>query len=103
MYQVCSVCHPTKLPTLNYILKYENLATEEQQLIKHLNWSKIITHTAYNNVYNGKNKSRKKSSNVSKLYFATLTKHDILSLYEKYEPDFLLFNYTFSMDEWKSP
>lgn len=100
MYQQCSVCHPTKLSTLKYILKYENLAEEEAKFLCHLGWNSIIKQTVRSNTYNYKSKMQRNSSDIAKLYFNTLDKFDRYRLYKKYKLDFQLFNYSFKFSEW---
>ena len=102
IYQQCSVCHPTKLSTLNYILKFEELAVEEKQFIDYVHWNHIIPQTAQSNVYATKknNELNMTPRDITKMYFRTLDKECLLRLYQKYKPDFLLFNYTFKLDEW---
>ena len=96
IYQQCSVCHPSILSTLNYILKFEELE-EQNVFINLVNWTHIIQQTAQSNVYS---KLSPQAQDITKLYFKLLRRGDVLKLYKKYRPDFLLFNYTFKLVEW---
>ena len=101
IYQQCSVCHPTKLATLKFVLKYENLVAEQAAFIKMVNWSSVISDPVRVNVYqDSTQKHTLTSTQITKLYSSTLPEHLILRLYEKYKPDFLLFNYTFNIQDW---
>ena len=102
IYQQCSVCHTTKLATLNYVLKYEDLvAWEQAAFIQMVNWSSIISDPVRVNVHRDPTQKHVlRSRDITKLYLSTLSKHFILRLYDKYKPDFLLFNYTFTIESW---
>ena len=100
MYQQCSVCHPTKLSTLKYILKYEHLAEEEDEFLRLLGWNNIIKQTVRSNIYDAKSKILRNRSEITKMYFNTLHSYDLHKLYEKYKPDFELFGYEFKLSDW---
>ena len=97
IYAACSLCQPLILSTLNYILKFEHLFQEEKLFIHDRNWGSVIQTTSHKNVYNERH-----DLNVTKIYFETLDRDSIDKLYEKFKPDFQLFNYTFSVDDWTS-
>ena len=100
IYQHCSVCHQTILSKLKYVLKYEDLAAEQAAFIHMENWTSIISDTARKNVHHTKTQKHLTSRKLTHLYTSTLPKHLIRMLYEKYKPDFLLFNYTFNIHDW---
>ena len=103
MYKFCSICHDTQLRTINYILRFENLEKETAEFLRHLKWdnsSKVALKTPLvnSNKYNSLN-----SSEITNLYFSTLTASDVMSLYEMFKNDFILFNYTFTFGELSLP
>ena len=101
IYQHCSICHQTTLSTLKYVLKYEDLAAEQAAFIQMENWSSIISDPVRVNVHHPPTlKHHLTSRKLTHLYTSTLPKHLIRGLYEKYKPDFLLFNYTFNIHDW---
>ena len=101
IYQQCSVCHASMLSNVKYILKYENLDAEEDQLLRYLGWNDIIHHKAHViHQVNNKTKLEKDIPELTKLYFSTLDKDDVYELYVKYKPDFELFGYPFRWRDW---
>ena len=92
IYQFCSVCNPTAMKAFQYILKFEELETEEKMFLNNFDWKieeNNLKKLNANHPYNMPN------DQLTQLYFSILSKEQIMGLYKVYELDFLLFNYTF--------
>lgn len=100
IYQFCSVCNPTAMKGFRYILKFEELESEEMMFLSHVKWNVIESQTKKLNSYHPNDLL---ADELTKLYFSILSKEQIIGLYQVYELDFLLFNYTFSFKDLHFP
>ena len=92
IYEQCSVCNPVQLKVNPYILKFENLGEESLAFVRHMHWDDKINQSV---AFNVNRPTLMSSKEVTQLYFSVLSDDDIRKLYNVYEYDFLLFNYTF--------
>ena len=99
--EYCSICDTVSLKAYQYILKYEELNTEEDEFLKHVKWDKKIKTRSKINVNHHPNNLP--DIELTKLYFSSLSKPQIIRLYKVYELDFLAFNYTFEIDDLYFP
>ena len=74
----------------NYVLHYETLDQEEENLIKLLHAENVL-HQRWENVYNNQPSGGQKV--IVEKYFSMLDKSDIDNLFEIYREDFLMFGY----------
>ena len=77
-------------------MKFEELSTEEAYFLKHCNWNIREDKVVKLNVNRPNDIPGDKLTNV---YFSVLSKQQIKSLYKIYELDFLLFDYTFEIND----
>ena len=101
MYKFCSVCHNVQLKTINFVLRFENLNNETALFLKHVKWNKVNSSSAKDVTsmkINSNRPSKLSSTELTHLYFSTLSVNDVEKLYKIYEYDFILFNYTFLFD-----
>ena len=100
MNEYCSICTQAVMKSFHYILKFEELEAEEGEILSHCHWK------------GNEEKSLKLNVNhpddipgdmLTKLYFSILSKTQIINLYNVYELDFLLFNYTFKIGDLTLP
>ena len=98
--EFCSVCNRITLKAFHYILKFEELEREESAFIKHCNW-KLSNYKGFK--LNNNHPDEIPGDELTQIYFSILSKEQIKSLHEMYEPDFLLFNYTFQIDDLVFP
>ena len=94
--EYCSICSPTTLKAFHYILKFEELSTEEAYFLEHCHWNISEDKVVKLNVNHPDDMPGDK---LSQMYFSVLSKTQITQLYEIYELDFLLFNYTFQIND----
>ncbi len=92
----CSICSLTTLKAFRYILKFEELSTEEAHFVEHCRWNISEDKVVKLNVNHPDDMTGDK---LTQVYFSVLSKKQIKGLYELYELDFLLFNYTFQIDD----
>ena len=92
IHKFCSVCNESFLKTFRYILKFEHLETEGSSFLKHCNWNYPLIPLNVNK------KSEFPTSNLTHLYFSALSNEQIVKLYNFYELDFVLFNYSFPIE-----
>ena len=91
-YYHCSICEKSHLAVLTHVLKFEHLETENSAFLNYgLNMGSFrdIRYT------NGNRPEGISSSEITKLYFSTLSNADINGLYKLFKPDFMLFDYNF--------
>ena len=94
----CSIC--TYPATFKYVLKFEELEHEEKLFLIHSGWEKKIKRRKKINVNDHNGLSGK---DVTQIYFSILSKKQILSLYQVYELDFHLFEYSFILGDVHLP
>ena len=92
IYQYCSICEEHHRAMYNYILRFEDIGTEQSAFARHLNWRGHGINFAHINQNRPDGMS---SYEVTQLYFSLLSDDDIKNLYKMYGPDFLLFDYSF--------
>ena len=100
IYQFCSICNPTAMKGFRYILKFEQLETEEMMFLNHVKWS---VHGQQLRKLNANHPDDLPAEKLTQLYFSILSKEQIFNLYQVYELDFLLFNYTFTIEDIHLP
>jgi len=106
MYKFCSVCHDFQLKTINFLLRFENLNNETALFLNHVKWNKVNSSSAsvvISMKMNANRPSNINSTELTNLYFSTLTVNDVENLYNIYEYDFILFNYTFLFNNHHFP
>ena len=81
------------MKAFRYILKFEELATEEADFLNHCHWN------ISQEKLNVNRPNYMPGNTLTKAYFSVLSKKQIKGLYELYELDFLLFNYTFQIHD----
>ena len=96
----CSICSPTTMKAFRYFLKFEELETEENMFLDHLDWKIDKTQKIKLNINHPMDI---KGDQLTKLYFSLLSKKQIQDLYKFYELDFLLFEYTFTINDLHFP
>ena len=100
IYEYCSICDPLNIKAFRYFLKFENLNDEEDLFIRKFHWDTQILITEKLN----QNRPHKISGNdLTHLYFSILSNQQIFKLYQFYERDFILFNYTFTINNLRFP
>ena len=98
IYKYCSICNPVTLKAFKYILKFENLLSEEKQFLEYHRWNISEKDILKLNINHPDSIS---GDQLTKLYFSSLSQKQIRELYKVYELDFILFDYTFQFDEQK--
>ena len=101
MYGHCSICHEIQLKAFRYILKSEELDKEEPAFIRHMGWENKINISEPK--LNVQRPDEMTSEEITNLYFTQLSMDEVLKLYNLYEWDFLLFNYTFKFRDMVLP
>ena len=99
-YYHCSICEKSHLAVLTHVLKFEHLETENSAFLNYgLNMGSFrdIRYT------NGNRPEGISSSEITQLYFSTLSNADINGLYKLYQPDFMLFDYNFKYGNIEIP
>ena len=100
IYQFCSICNPTAMKGFKYILKFEQLETEEMMFLNHVKWD---VHGEQLGKLNANHPDDLPAEKLTQLYFSMLSKEQIINLYHVYELDFSLFNYTFTIEDIHLP
>ena len=100
IYQFCSICNPTAMKGFKYILKFEQLETEEMMFLNHVKWD---VHGEQLGRLNANHPADLTAEKLTQLYFSMLSKEQIINLYHVYELDFSLFNYTFTIEDIHLP
>lgn len=100
IFKYCSICNPTTLKAFKYILKFENLLTEEKKFLELHHWNISDKDMLKLNINRPKTIS---SDEITKLYFSILSKEQIKALYKVYELDFILFDYSFEFGDLVFP
>ncbi|XP_077979033.1 carbohydrate sulfotransferase 11-like [Glandiceps talaboti] len=95
MYQLCSACD------VNYdvIGKFENLQEDARYVLKRAGVDDIVSYPAFDtHVTNSSN------TDLLRRYYSSISKENILKLYNIYKPDFTLFGYPFPGDymQWST-
>ncbi|CAL4063886.1 unnamed protein product [Meganyctiphanes norvegica] len=85
IYKLCYLCRID----YNFILKFENLYSESQSFIDHLNYSSIIK-PRWENPTKGGNTGEDRTCD----YFKQLSKDTVRGLIEKYRKDLAIFQYS---------
>ena len=93
IYDHCCICNEDQLKVFRYIMKAEELYNEAPAFIRHMGWENIVNVNEPN--INVQRPDELTSKEITQLYFKQLSGDEVLSLYNLYELDFLLFNYTF--------
>ena len=96
----CSICNTLSLKAYNYILKFEELEKEEDMFLIHTGWDKKIKSRKKVNVNDHQGLS---GDELTQIYFSVLSKKQIRALYSVYKMDFLLFDYSFKINELTFP
>ena len=96
----CSICNKLSLKAYNYILKFEELEKEEDMFLIHTGWNEKIKSRKKVNVNDHQGLS---DEELTQIYFSGLSKKQIRALYSVYKMDFLLFNYSFKINELTFP
>ena len=96
----CSICNTLSLKAYNYILKFEELEKEEDMFLIHTGWDKKIKNRTKDNVNDHQGLS---DEELTQIYFSGLSKKQIRALYSVYKMDFLLFDYSFKINELTFP
>lgn len=86
MYKLCSLC----TRSYKYILKFENLVLETQHLLHLLDIESIIPPTQWNHPGH----TAKENLVLTQMYFEEISPQDIEELFDIYEIDFKLFDYS---------
>ena len=101
IYDHCCMCHEDQLSVFRYILRFEELEKEEPAFIRYMRWENKINISQPK--LNVQRPDGLTSEEITKLYFTQLSKDEVLSLYNFYKLDFLLFNYTFKFGDMVLP
>ena len=101
IHEHCCLCDENYQKIFKYILKSEEMSTEELSFIKSIpGWeAKIDLKQPKLNVQRPRHIS---SEDIAKMYFTQLSRDDVIRLYGLYELDFLLFNYTLKFENMTS-
>ena len=101
IHEHCCLCDENYQKIFQYILKSEEMSTEELNFIKSMpGWeAKIGLKQPKLNV---QRPSHISSEDIAKMYFTQLSRDDVIRLYRLYELDFLLFNYTLKFENMSS-
>ena len=101
IHEHCCLCDENYQKIFKYILKSEEMSTEELNFIKSMpGWeAKIDLKQPKLNVQRPRHIS---SEDIAKMYFTQLSRDDVIRLYGLYELDFLLFNYTLKFENMTS-
>ena len=101
IHEHCCLCDENYQKIFKYILKSEEMSTEELNFIKSIpGWeAKIDLKQPKLNVQRPRHIS---SEDIAKMYFTQLSRDDVIRLYGLYELDFLLFNYTLKFENMTS-
>ena len=101
IHEHCCLCDENYQKIFQYILKSEEMSTEEPNFIKSMpGWeAKIDLKQPKLNV---QRPSHISSEDITKMYFTQLSRDDVIRLYRLYELDFLLFNYTLKFENMSS-
>ena len=100
IYKCCSICNPSSLKAFEYVLKFENLLSEEKKFLEYHRWNISEKDILKLNINRPDTIS---DDQLTKLYFSSLSQDQIIGLYKVYELDFLLFDYTFQFNDLKLP
>jgi len=84
---VFSFCSPCTI-NYNYILKFESLSEDEENL------RQVWNTEAIHSVWENRNDHGLSKDEVTLKYFKLLDKQDVEKLYEVYKMDFKMFNYS---------
>ena len=96
----CSICSYPATRAFKYVLKFEELEHEEKLFLIHSGWERKIKRKEKINVKDHNGLSGK---DITQIYFSILSKKQILSLYQVYELDFHLFEYSFILGDVHLP
>ena len=100
IYKYCSICNPSSLKAFEYVLKFENLLSEEKKFLEYHRWNISEKDILKLNINRPDTIS---DDQLTKLYFSSLSQDQIIGLYKVYELDFLLFDYTFQFNDLNLP
>ena len=89
IWQHCNMCQMN----YDYILKLENLASEEADFFDILDPDHKLQ-LEQENLHNNHNRLNLTSGEITKLYLQQLNEKEVSALYELYKLDFQLFDYS---------
>ena len=99
--EYCSVCNVISMKAFRYILKFEQLKTEENLFLSHVKWN--VNNEKLGSKLNVNKPDAISGHELTLLYFSSLSEQQIKQLYKVYELDFLLFDYKFDIGDLHFP
>ncbi|XP_077980225.1 carbohydrate sulfotransferase 11-like [Glandiceps talaboti] len=95
MYQLCSACDVN----YNVIGKFENLQEDARYVLKRAGVDDIVSYPAFDT-----HVTNSSDTDLLRRYYSSISKENILKLYNIYKPDFTLFGYPFPGDymQWST-
>jgi len=95
----CSLC----VINYDYVIKFEDYLSEAKGFLRTSNLITLAHEELLDQAINPNRPGEMSSSDVTAKYFGMLSDEDIHKLYQVYQDDFRLFNYTFTYGKLKFP
>jgi len=98
-FNYCSMC----VLNYDYVIKFEDYLNEAKAFLKTSNLNTLANEEVLEEAINPNRPGEMSSSDITEKYFGMLSDEDIHKLYQVYQEDFRLFNYTFTYRKMKFP